>query len=99
MSSQEMKKELERLRMQVEEMSSRVDGAPKKSTPAAQEEPDERDLLERARVIAEELHLPGIAEHVGSYLKTLGGDVRDSKPNALVASFVAGVLVGKMMSK
>jgi hypothetical protein len=96
MADSNLKSELEALKAQVAEMSRRV-AAEKR----AQAEPgsSETSTLDEVRKLAERVDAHHLVEQAVEYFKSVGEDVRDSKPRALVAAFVAGFLAGRVTGR
>ncbi len=100
MSIRDIKKELIEMRAQLEAMSQRVaQDSPPEPTPLNDEAQGRGHLLDKARTLAQDAGVPEIADQLAQFLKTLEKDVRTSKTNALVAAFISGVIVGKLISK
>ena len=97
MTAMSLEAELMQLRGQLEALSSRVEPA------AVAEGAHGKGLLgldaETAKKVAAALELPELSSQLGALLKSLGRDFQESKPGPLVASFLAGVLVGRLMAR
>lgn len=89
MPTSSVKSDLERLAQEIEALQRQVGTA---------DEPDQ-SALSKVQELAESVDLKEVSEQVGELLKRLGRDVKDSKGSALAASFLAGVVVGRMLSK
>jgi hypothetical protein len=96
MADSNLKSELEALKAQVSEMSRRVVG---EERPAAEVASSETSTLDEVRKLAERVDAQHLVDQAVEYLKGVGEDVRDSKPRALVAAFVAGFLAGRVMGR
>ena len=91
-----LKSELEALKAQVAEMSRRVVGPERPLTEAST---TETSALDEVRKLADGVDARHLVEQAAKYLKSVGEDVQDSKPRALVAAFVAGFLAGRVMGR
>jgi hypothetical protein len=91
MSDPNLKAELEALKAQVSQMARRAAG----DRPAAEAGSAEPSTLDEVRKLAERVDAPQLVEQASEFLKSLGKDVQDSKPRALIAAFVAGFLAGR----
>lgn len=96
MSEAELRSELEELRRALEELRA----APSPAAPRARAASDAgRELAEGARRAAEALDLDALTSRLTRGLGVLADDFGESRPRALVAAFLAGVAVGKLMSR
>jgi len=88
-STTSVKSDLERLALEIEALKRRVQSS----------DDPEATTLNKVQELAESVDLKEIAGQAGEFLHRLGRDVKDSKGSALTASFLAGVVVGRMLSK
>jgi hypothetical protein len=86
-----LKEDLERLRAEVAALAAKAANAPEDGGDGA--------TLKKLQTMASSVDFKEASDQLGEFLKNLGKDVKDSKVSALTASFLAGVLVGRMMSK
>lgn len=93
MADDTLRTELEQLKQQLQELRA----APAKPHVAAKRAADAG--LDAAKRLVDNLDVPELRAHAADFLKSLGDDVRESRPKALVAAFLAGVAVGKLLSK
>jgi hypothetical protein len=94
MADSHLKSELESLKAQVAEMSRRF-----VAEEAAEGGPSTASPLDEVRKLADRVDAQHLVEQAVAYFKSVGEDVRDSKPRALVAAFVAGFLAGRVMGR
>jgi hypothetical protein len=97
MPDPKLKAELEALRAQVAQMTKRFDeqtGTPESTEPDSTSSP-----LDEVRRIAEELHAPQLLDQLAKYLGDIGQDLKDSRPRALIAAFLAGFIAGKTLGR
>ncbi len=95
MPDSHLKSELEALKAQVAEMTRRVVGEER----TAEAGSSETSPLDEVRKLAERVDAQHLVEQAVEYFKSVGEDVRVSKPRALVAAFVAGFLAGRATSR
>jgi hypothetical protein len=102
MTETSITEELTRLREELEAMSQRVNaersGSSTESSGEAEHATREHPL-DHAQRLLKEIDAKDVATHLAHFLRNLGQDVCDSKPKALAASFVAGFIAGKMLSR
>jgi hypothetical protein len=98
-----LRTELEHLKQELLELRNaspaRNPAKPATGGPAAEARRVTTAGLDSAKRLVENLDVPELGQLVADMLKSLGNDVRDSRPKALVAAFLAGVAVGKLLSK
>jgi hypothetical protein len=92
MNEADLKAELEALKAEVAQISSRRAGGERPATDAGAAE---TSTLDEIRKLAERADASQLVEQASEFLKGLGKDVQDSKPRALIAAFVAGFLAGR----
>ena len=101
MVDQDVKREVDALRAELEALTRRLDGAGPAEVDSAGGGKGRKvrggsaisaDLLDQ--VDPKEL-----SKHLAKFLESLGRDVRDSRPKALVAAFLAGFLAGRTLGR
>lgn len=85
-----LKADLERLRAELDALAQRAESSLESQDASFIPLPGQNSSSTRTSEIL---------DHVAEFLKELRKDVSESKTSALAASFLAGVFVGKMMSK
>jgi hypothetical protein len=93
MADPDLKRELENLREQLEALA----GESHPEMEVLSETAD--DPARRAKNLLRELDWTALIAQVGEQLKGLGNDVKESKPKALAAAFVAGFLLGRTSAR
>jgi F0F1-type ATP synthase assembly protein I len=100
--------EIDELRAQLKSLEERVSRRPRATNKREAPEPEKAAsspfdgasaVLEQAKEIAKEWHLPEASEKLGEFLAALGDDIKESPPRALIAAFLAGFVAGKLVSR
>lgn len=108
MSDEDLRRELAELRQKIEKLTATGVAASANSAAAGSTAAGKRPAVRRLLGELEELtsdfdsksvDLGPITDRISALLRGLSSDMKNSEPRALLTSFLAGVLVGKLLSR
>lgn len=105
MSDDDLKRELAELRQKIEKLTAaRASARPTSAAPGSPKRAHARSLLGELEELTSDfdpksIDLEPITDRISALLRGLSTDMKNSEPRALLTSFLAGVLVGKLMSR
>lgn len=105
MSDDDLKRELAELRQKIENLTAvQASGAATSSSSGSSKRTRSRRLLDELEELTSEfdpqsVDLKPATDRISALLRGLSSDMKNSEPRALLTSFLAGVLVGKLLSR